>query len=99
MVYGRAALVRGAAMWQRHAVTTLFDWMAMAIFCALAITWLSRSVAQPRFHDPVFPYAACAIGCAGGNWLGNEGHSLLAYAVLGVTAIFYLLRIRPFRQD
>lgn len=77
---------------------TLYDWWAVAIFGALSITWLGRSVNRASFADPMLPYAACAIGCAGGNWLGNVGYDLLGAAVLSATALMYIAVIRPFRK-
>ena len=77
---------------------TLYDWWAVTIFGALSITWLGRSVNRASFPDPVLPYGICAIGCAGGNWLGNEGLDLLGAAVLSATAVMYVAVIRPFRK-
>lgn len=78
---------------------TLYDWWAVAIFGVLSITWLSRSVNRTSFADPALPYGICALGCALGNWLGNEGHDVLAAAVLSATLATYLIIIRPFRKD
>lgn len=78
---------------------TLYDWWAVAIFGVLSITWLSRSVNRTSFADPVLPYGICAMGCALGNWLGNEGYGLLAAAILSATIVLYLSVIRPFRKN
>jgi hypothetical protein len=77
---------------------TLYDWWAVMIFGALSITWLSRSVNRASYADPVLPYAICAAGCAGGNWLGNEGYDLLAAVILTGTLVIYFAVIRPFRK-
>lgn len=78
---------------------TLYDWWAVMIFGALSLTWLSRSVNKPPFPDPPFTYGLCAIGCATGNWLGNQSHSLPAVVVLLGTMALYAFVIRPLRRD
>lgn len=78
---------------------TLYDWWAVAVFGALSITWLSRSVNKPSFPDPLLPYGICALGCALGNWLGNEGHDVPAAAVLAVSVVIYGAVIRPLRRN
>ena len=78
-------------------MTTVFDWLAVAVFSALAITYLSRSMRKPGFDDPVWRYAAIAVACALANWLGNEGHVVAAAATLAGAIVAYIVVIRPFR--
>lgn len=93
------AIEQWSASMHEAPMETLYDWWAVATFGVLSITWLSRSVNRTSFPDPALPYAICALGCALGNWLGNEGHSVFAAAVLSATLIVYLAVIRPFRKD
>jgi hypothetical protein len=64
---------------------TAWDWITLALFCALAVLFLQRSVGPARRGDHPLAYLPPSLGCAGANWLGNEGRPVWATVVLLVT--------------
>jgi hypothetical protein len=76
---------------------TIFDWASVLLFCALAVTLLHRSMTPP-FVDRIIAYLPPAVGYAIGNWLGNEGYTVPAVAILGLSALYYLAIIKPSRD-
>ncbi len=38
------------------------------------------------------------MGCAGANYLGNEGYNLLAVLAIGATLIYTFMVLRPLDQ-
>ncbi|MFN4019884.1 MAG: XrtV sorting system accessory protein [Erythrobacter sp.] len=73
---------------------SVYDWASVLLFCVLAVTLLHRSM-QPPFHDRIVAYLPPAVGCAFGNWLGNEGHAAGAVLILASSALYLALVIRP----
>lgn len=63
---------------------TIYDWVTIAMFAALIILFLQRSMADEP-SDKIYQYAPPAIGCAVVNYVGNEGYA--AVAVVGIVAI------------
>jgi hypothetical protein len=82
---------------------TLFDWISILIFAGLVVLYLQRSMADGPPVDRIAHYAPPAIGCAAGNFVGNQGATdgrtdlqLLAAAIL-VAAVVYILQVlKPF---
>ena len=80
-------------------MSTVYDWVAVAIFAGLIVLFLQRSADDGPEVDSVWHYLPPSIGCALGNYLGNEGHGFAAAAVLTGT-LFYIWRIlRPFALE
>ena len=77
---------------------TIYDFVSVGIFVFVAFVYLQRSVKRPPWKDNTFDYVLCAVGCAGGNWLGNEGYQAAAIALLVLTAIYFVVRLRPFKR-
>lgn len=77
------------------AMETVYDWLTVALFCAIAITYLQRSLVPLARRDPMIGYLPPAIGCAVANWLGNEGHAIWAIALLGISAVYYWHVLKP----
>ena len=76
-------------------MTTVYDWLTVAIFAALAIVYLQRSVGPRPVHDTMWKYLPPAAACVAANQVGNAGWSLVA-AVLMVAAMAYVwFVIRP----
>lgn len=73
---------------------TVFDWISVILFCAIALTLLHRSM-HPPFTDRIVMYIPPALGCALGNWLGNEGYLAPAIITLIGSAAYYQYVIRP----
>lgn len=74
---------------------TLFDWLTVAAFSALAVLYLERSM-RPVARDHWWQYVPPALACAGANWLGNHGHEFIAAAVLAVGIGYVLVVLKPF---
>jgi apolipoprotein N-acyltransferase len=67
---------------------TAYDWITVLIFAGLVTLFLSRSVGESRHGDSIWHYLGASVGCAVANWLGNEGHDLIALAVIGGTLLY-----------
>lgn len=75
---------------------TIYDWVTVAIFAGLVVLFLERSRAGDE-SDPLHNYLIAAIGCALGNYLGNEGMDAFAVLVIGATLAFIYFILKPFR--
>lgn len=73
---------------------TVWDWLSMAIFVALAVLLLQRSVAD-EMVDKIWHYAPPSIACAVANQLGNNEQELLAVLLLVATVIYIFLVLKP----
>lgn len=74
---------------------TVYDWVTVAVFVALAVLFLQRS-SEEEPRDEIYHYAPPAIGCAIANYLGNEGYMFAAVAlIVGVLAYIYYV-LKPF---
>lgn len=82
--------------WQGNSVSTIYDWVTVALFAGLIVLFLQRSVGDESEHDAFWPYIVAAIGCALVNWLGNHGYA--PFAILAGLALlgFVYLVLRPF---
>ena len=76
---------------------TVFDWLSVILFCAIALTLLHRSMRQP-FKDRIIAYLPPAGGCAFSNWLGNEGYHLAAILTLIAAAAYYHAVLDPLQD-
>lgn len=80
-------------------MSTIYDWATMAIFAALIVLFLHRSMAPGEPRDHILQYAPPAIGCAIANYVGNEGMGLLA-GIIMLAVIAYIFHIlKPFSSD
>lgn len=72
---------------------TIFDWLTVLTFAALAVIYLQRS-AQAAPKDKVWHYVPPAIGCAAVNYAGNEGYVIPAAMglVMIMAYIYYVLK-------
>mgnify|MGYP003582433431 FL=1 len=77
---------------------TIYDWVTVAIFAGLVVLFLERSRAGDE-NDPLYHYLIAAAGCAFGNYLGNEGMPLFAWAVIAATIAFIFHFLKPFRRQ
>ena len=74
---------------------TLFDWLAIILFCAIAVTFLQRSVSPSARPDPIYHYIPPAIGCALANGMGNAGFVGFAALLLAATFVYYVVVLKP----
>lgn len=76
---------------------TVFDWVTVAIFAGLIVLFLQRSTAEAPV-DRVVDYLPPALCCAVGNYLGNNGHPLLAIVVIAVIPVYVWFVLKPFAR-
>ncbi|MFK3891075.1 XrtV sorting system accessory protein [Sphingomonas sp. NPDC079357] len=73
---------------------TVYDWVTLAIFAGLVVLFLQRSMADDH-QDSMIAYLAGAAMCALANYLGNDGHDLLASLLIVANLAFILLVLKP----
>lgn len=76
---------------------TIFDWISLAIFAGLIVLFLQRSTAEEQV-DRVIDYLPPALGCAVGNYLGNNDQPVLAVLVLLLVPVYVWIILKPFRR-
>ena len=77
---------------------TVFDYLTMAIFAGLIVLFLQRSMGEETYRDSLWQYLVASVGCALGNYLGNEGYRIFAVLVIGATLAFIFYVLRPFEK-
>lgn len=75
---------------------TIYDWVTVAIFGALIVLFLHRSTAQEEPKDNIFQYLPACIGCALANYVGNEGHGAIAFAIIVAVLAYVAYVLKPF---
>ena len=80
----------------RGLVETIFDWVTVAIFAALVVLFLQRSMSSGPAQDTVWHYVPAALGCAIANYLGNHGQEALAIAAIGAVVLYTIFILKPF---
>lgn len=75
---------------------TPYDWITVALFAGLIVIFLQRSVNQDEAKDSILSYLPPSIGCAGANWLGNNGYDAAAVALIVAILAYIHLVIKPF---
>lgn len=76
---------------------TFWDWMAIAIFAAIVVIFLQRSIGPRPDGDRIINYLPPALGCATGNYVGNEGYAPIAIVLLTSTVAYIWFALKPFR--
>jgi Ca2+/Na+ antiporter len=76
-------------------VETPYDWITVAIFAGLIVLFLQRSTAEVHV-DRIVDYLPPAICCALGNYLGNNGHPILAILVILTIPVYVWVVLKPF---
>jgi hypothetical protein len=82
---------------------TVYDWVTIALFAALIVLFLQRSVGhkdgQPPVderHDSLWHYLAASVGLAVANYLGNEGYAIPAWALILGVCVYAYVALKPF---
>ena len=77
-------------------MTTVYDWITVALFAGLIGLFLHRSDQATPPPDALWHYLIAAGGCAVVNWLGNNDHPFIALAV-GLGLVTFIVRVlKPF---
>lgn len=76
-------------------MNSLFDWISVGLFSAIAILFLSRSARPGGAPDHMITYLPPALGCAAGNQFGNHGYPLIGAFILVATLAYLLFVLKP----
>ncbi len=76
-------------------MTTVFDWLTVAIFAVLAVIYLQRSAGTRPAHDAVWKYLPPAVACVAANQIGNADWTLLATLLMFAALAYIWFVIRP----
>lgn len=79
-------------------MTTVFDWLTVAIFAGLAIVYLQRSIGPRPAHDVIWKYLPPAALCVAANQIGNEGWAVPATILMVATLAYIWFVIRPLER-
>ncbi len=77
-------------------MTTIYDWVTVAIFAGLIVLFLDRSDQPTPPRDSLWQYLIAAGGCALVNWLGNSGYIIAALLAGSCLLAFILVILKPF---
>ncbi len=85
---------------------TVYDWVTVAIFAAIIVLFLQRSVDDSPVQDSLISYFPPSIGCAVANQVGNhalteEGGALfhlMAIAMLAGVLAYCWIVLKPFAK-
>jgi len=78
-------------------MTTIFDYLTMAIFVGLVVLFLQRSLGpESDYDDHLWQYLAAGGGCAVANYVGNEGYFVVGALAIVATLVFIAYSLRPF---
>ena len=75
---------------------TIFDWVTVAIFAALIVLFLQRSMTPGPSHDTIWHYVPAALGCALANYLGNHGQEIFAALTIAAVVLYAVFVLKPF---
>ena len=70
---------------------TIFDWLTVALFAAIAVLFLQRSFRDDEV-DSIWHYLPPCIVLAIANQLGNHGYTTIA-AIMIVAALAYFVKL------
>jgi hypothetical protein len=77
-------------------VHSIYDLATMAIFAGLVVLFLQRST-SPEPQDNVLLYLPPAGGCALANYVGNEGHGIVAALIILAVILYSYFILKPFK--
>lgn len=76
---------------------TAYDWITVAIFAGLIVLFLQRSTAEVQV-DRVIDYLPPALLCAAANYLGNNGHQVLAILAILTIPVYVWVVLKPLKR-
>lgn len=68
-------------------MTTVYDWLTVSAFVALAVLYLQRS-SMPDPPDKIWHYLPAGFLIALANYVGNDGNTIVAIIMLTVALIY-----------
>ncbi len=74
---------------------TIYDWITLALFCALALLFLQRSIGAAVPGDRAIHYLPPALGCMAANGFGNAGYDAIAIVIILVVIGYTTMVLRP----
>ncbi len=74
---------------------TVFDWLTVAIFAAIAVLFLQRSVREEQV-DTVWHYVPPCLLCAAANQLGNNDYTIPAVVLMVAAIAYFVIVLKPF---
>lgn len=77
-------------------MSTVYDWVTIAIFAGLIVLFLQRSTDDGPAVDSIWHYLPPSVGCAVANYFGNNERHMAAVAVLAVTLGYVVVVLKPF---
>lgn len=75
---------------------TVYDWLTLALFAALIVLFVQRSMDHRANVSPVH-YLVAGAGCALANYLGNEEMHLAGLLTLAAVIVYSQLTLDPLR--
>ena len=78
---------------------TIYDLISIGIFAGLAILFLQRSASSVPDSIPIWKYAIPAVGCAVGDYLGNNDQAIASIVVFLAVVVYSVMLLKPFHQD
>ena len=76
---------------------TVYDWTTVLIFAGLITLFLQRS-SMDNPPDTIWHYLVPSVGCAVANYLGNEGYTLPAIALIAAVLAYTVVVLKPFAR-
>jgi hypothetical protein len=73
---------------------TVYDWLTLALFAALIVLFVQRSMNRGMTVSPLH-YLIAGAGCALVNYLGNEGMHLAGLLTLAGVIAYSQLTLDP----
>jgi hypothetical protein len=77
-------------------MNSIYDWVSMLLFGGIVVLFLHRSMSTSRPSDKIYHYIPPALGCAVGNYLGNNDYRVSAATVLILVVGYILFYMKPF---
>jgi hypothetical protein len=77
-------------------MNSIYDWVSMLLFGGIVVLFLQRSMSTSRSSDKIYHYIPPALGCAAGNYLGNNDHRTAGAAVLILVVGYLIFYMKPF---
>lgn len=75
-------------------MSTIYDWVTLAMFAGLIVLFLERS-SHDEPPDTIWHYLPPSIGCAAANYFGNEGWDAVAVLIIAAVCAYVYFVLKP----